>query len=398
LTIHQIYTPELKQFVQDHLDRDPAQLFLSLRGKVDFDLKFAIEQLKARQKALKKFPSWANNFSLIFPATLSLEQASSEETARFKSKLLNGRSMIDLTGGFGVDTYYLAGNFSKAIYCERNEELVDIFKYNMDVLGESRFEVNQGDSLQILSQTPESFDLIYVDPARRGGHNQKLYKLSDCEPDLVSNWELLKGKGNSIFIKASPMLDLKQAIQELPDIQQIWVVSVKNEVKEVLLYWQKDKKKAERLIHCVDLSPKGNTEFTFSFESEELASNAYSEVKAFIIEPLASLLKAGAFKSFGERFGLPKLHPNSHLFTSDTNLTNIPARIFKVIEEVRQAKKEIPKLFPSGKVNVITRNFVLSAEEVKKKYKLKDGGDDFLIATKIGERYRIFYCKKVQKW
>jgi hypothetical protein len=128
-----------------------------------------------------------------------------------------------------------------------------------------------------------------------------------------------------------------------------------------------------------------------------LAINAYSEVKSFIIEPLASLLKGGAFKSFGERFGLNKLHPNSHLFTSDIILNNIPARIFKVMEEIRQPKKEIPKLFPSGKVNVITRNFVLSAEEVKKKYRLKDGGDDFLIATKVGERHRIFYCKKVQK-
>ena len=397
MDIPQIYTAELKQFVQDHLDRDPAQLFLSLRGKVDFDLKFAVEQLKARQKALKKLPSWANNFSLIFPANLSLEQASSEETARFKSQLLKGRSMIDLTGGFGVDTYFLSRNFSKATYCERNEELVDIFKYNMEVLGESKFEVKQGDSLHILSQSTPPFDLVYVDPARRGGHNQKLFKLSDCEPDLVSNWEFLKCMGNSIFVKASPMLDLKQVLLELPDIQQIWVVSVKNEVKEVLLYWQKNNEMDEKLIHCVDLSPQGNMAFTFSFESEELATNAYSEVKSFIIEPLASLLKGGAFKSFGERFGLNKLHPNSHLFTSDIILNNIPARIFKVMEEIRQPKKEIPKLFPSGKVNVITRNFILSAEEVKKKYRLKDGGDDFLIATKVGETHRIFYCKKVQK-
>ncbi|MFD2200203.1 class I SAM-dependent methyltransferase [Shivajiella indica] len=395
MKIAKVYTDEIREFVQEYLDSDPFKLFLALKGKANVDLKMAVDQIQSRQKARKKLPNWSHNFSLFFPEGISVEQASSEETAQFKIDLVHGHSMIDLTGGFGVDTYFLSRNFKKVTYCERDGDLVDIFRYNMEVLGEEKFETFYGDSLQILSDSDRTFDLIFVDPARRGDRNQKLYRLSDCEPDLVSNWELLKGKGDSILVKTSPMLDLKQAILEIPDIQNIWVISVKNEVKEVLLFWEKNKKIKTRMIHCVDLSPTGKQEFNFSFEQEELAVNKYSEVKSYIIEPLAVILKAGAFKTFGQNFGLDKLHPNSHLYTSDTVHTDIPGRIFEVIREFNQPKKELKESFPSGKVNVIARNFTLSADEIKSKFRLKDGGDDFLIATKVGDRYRVFYCKRI---
>lgn len=395
MTISKLYTESVKEFVQDHLEDDPFRLFLILRGKIDIDLKLAVDQIQARHKALKKLPTWSRDFSLFFPEGISVEQASSEDTAQFKSDLVHGNSFIDLTGGFGVDTYFIGRNFKKATYCERDEKLVEIFRHNMEMLGENKFGTFLGDSLQFLSATDQNFDLVFVDPARRGEQNQKLYKLADCEPDIVGRWELLKSKGNTILIKASPMLDLKQAILDLPDIQKIWVVSVKNEVKEVLLLWEKDKPLEERIIHCVDLNPKGKNEFIFSFESEEKASNTYSEVKSFIIEPLAPILKAGAFRSFGKRFGLEKLHPNSHLYTSDSFSEDIPGRVFEVIREFVQPKKELKENFPSGKVNVIARNFALSPDEIKKKFRLKDGGDDYLIATKVGERYRVFYCRRI---
>jgi 16S rRNA G966 N2-methylase RsmD len=395
LTISKLYTESVKEFVQDHLEDDPFRLFLLLRGKIDVDLKLAVDQIQARQKAQKKLPTWSRNFSLFFPEGISVEQASSEDTAQFKSDLVHGNSFIDLTGGFGVDTYFIGRNFKKATYCERDEKLVEIFRHNMEMLGENKFNTFLGDSLQFISATDQNFDLVFVDPARRGEQNQKLYKLADCEPDIVGKWEQLKNKGNTILIKASPMLDLKQAILDLPDIQKIWVVSVKNEVKEVLLLWEKEKPSEERIIHCVDLNPKGKNEFIFSFESEEKASNTYSEVKSFIIEPLAPILKAGAFRSFGKRFGLEKLHPNSHLYTSDSFSEDIPGRVFEVIREIVQPKKELKEYFPSGKVNVIARNFALSPDEIKKKFRLKDGGDDYLIATKVGERYRVFYCRRI---
>lgn len=395
MNISTIYTEELKQFVQDHLEGDPALLFMRLRDKIGFDLKHAIHQIEARQKAQKKLPTWVRNFDLFFPPGLSVEQSSSEDTAQFKSELFGGKSMIDMTGGFGVDTYFLAKNFKEAIYCERNEDLAEIFRYNMEVLGENKFKIHQGDGIEFLAGTPENFDLIYVDPARRGEQNQKLYKLSDCEPDTVSHWPLLQTKARSVLVKASPMMDIKQSLQELPDIQQVWVVSVKNEAKEVLLLWQKEEKAVEIAIHCVDLRPEGRHEFDFSFEKESSAESIFSEVKSYIIEPMAGILKAGAFKYFGKQYGLEKLHPNSHLYTSDSYSEGIPGRVFEVINELHQPKKELKSLFPKGQVNVIARNFALSAEEIKNKFRLKDGGNDFLICTKVGEKYRVFHCRKM---
>lgn len=387
------YTASLKQFVQDHLTEDPAQLLFAHSGKTDYDLKAAVQQIQARQKASQKLPSWAAHPDLIFPPSLSLEQASSEETAKFKSMILpKGKIMIDLTGGFGVDTFYLAGNFEKAVYCERNRELSAIVDHNFNLLQPGKFEISQGDSLEYLAKLDMTFDLIFVDPARRGNHNQKLYKLSDCEPDILGHWELLKSKGQSILIKASPMLDLKQAITEIPNIQQIWVVSVKNEVKEILLYWEERKVSNERIIHAVDLQSGGQKEFSFTYEEEESSESIFGEVGKYLIEPYSPILKAGAFRSFGKRFGLKKLHPNSHLYTCSDFPKEIPGRIFEVIQEINNPKKEIKQLFPTGKVNVITRNYALSADELKKKYRLKDGGNEFLIGSKVGERFKLFSC------
>ena len=379
--------------MQDHQSEDPAQLLFAHSGKTDFDLKAAVQQIQARQKAKQKLPSWADNPELIFPPSLSLEQASSEETAKFKSRILpKGKNMIDLTGGYGVDTFYLAENFERAVYCERNPELSAIVEYNFNLLQPDKFRIIQGDSLEFLSKSDKTFDLIFVDPARRGNHNQKLYKLADCEPDIASFWKLLKSKGNSILVKASPMLDIKQAFIEIPDIQQVWVVSVKNEVKEVLLFWEKGKENKERLIHAVDLQSGGPRKFSFTYEEEESSESIYGEVEKYLLEPYSPILKAGAFRSFGQKFGLKKLHPNSHVYTCEDLPDAIPGRIFEVIQEINNPKKELKQLFPTGKVNVITRNYALSSDELKKKYRLKDGGDNFLIGTKVGEKFRLFCC------
>lgn len=397
MDLSQFDTETFKQFVQDHLHEDPAQLLLKYAGKTDFDLKFAVQQIQARQKAKNKIPSWAVNSNLLFPASISMEQASSEDTALFKAELVKGKSMIDLTGGLGIDTYFLAQNFEKAIYCERQEDLAKLSEHNFKQLSANKFKVIHGDSLDFLSKSPENFDLIYVDPARRGGQNQKLYKLADCEPDVVQYWDLLKSKAETILIKASPMLDVKQALIEIPEIQQVWVISVRNEVKEVLLKWQQQSKVDDRKIIAVDLHPDGKREFSFTFEAEEEAESVFGAAGSYLIEPMSSILKAGAFKIFGQQFGLKKLHPNSHLFTCEAlPAEQIPGRIFKILQEVQNPKKELKQLVPSGKINVITRNYILSPDEFKKKYKLKDGSTQFLIGTKSGEKYALYLVELVR--
>ncbi|WP_026955184.1 class I SAM-dependent methyltransferase [Algoriphagus vanfongensis] len=402
----EFHSAEFRQFVQDHLSEDPALLLLKFGGKVSFDLKEAVQQISARQKAYKKLPEWTSNPEIHFPASISLEQSSSEETARFKAKDVSGKQMIDLTGGLGVDSYYLSQAFDKAIYCEQQIELFQISKYNLELLEpskgsksleglRSKFEFFNGDGLEYLKDTDLHFDLIYADPARRGKGNQKLYMIQDCEPDLVSSWELLKSKADQILLKYSPMLDISQAWEELPDIQKITVLSVKNEVKELLLHWKKDSEGNSKQIQVQDL---GNDlpQFSFELEEESNAISHFSEAEKYLIEPISGILKAGAFKLFGERFGLKKLETHSHLYTTSTLPNSIPGRIFEIIEEVPLKKAEIKSRFPKGKMNVLTRNFILKPEEIKKKFGLKDGGEDYLIGTKTPKGHQLFWCKRLK--
>lgn len=388
-------TAEFHQFVQDHLEEDPAGLLFKYQGKVAFDLKMAVQQIVARQKAAKKLPSWSKNFNLLFPASISVEQSSSEQTASFKTKGLSGNCFIDLTGGFGVDFYYLSLGFEKGIYCEKQPELFEIATHNLATLDPDKFEFINGDGLDFLRKTEIQFDLIFADPDRRGSGNQKLYKLQDCEPNVVEGWGLMQSKSENILVKVSPMLDLTQAWAELPAIQKITVVSVRNEVKELVLHWGKAKEGMSRMISVVDLESEMPS-FNFEPSAEEQAHSQFAEAGTYLIEPLSGILKAGAFNLFGERYGLKKLERNSHLYTSDVFSMGIPGRIFEVSQVISPKKQVIKSLFPSGKVNVICRNYSTGAEELKKKLGLKDGGANYLIGTKTATGYKLYWCTRVQ--
>ncbi len=395
MDLSEFNSAEFTQFVQDHLEEDPALLLFKYQGKVGFDLKTAIQQIAARQKSVKKLPTWSKNLNLLFPGSISVEQCSSEQTARFKSIGHSGDWMIDLTGGFGVDCYHISERFEHGVYCEQQAELFKITKHNLSTLNPGKFTFVEGDGLDYLRKTTRRFDLIYADPARRGTGNQKLYKLQDCEPNVMEAWPLLQSKSESILLKVSPMLDLTQAWIELPDLQKITVVSVRNEVKELLLHWEKAKEGTPRLITVVDLET-GLPPFEFEPRAEERAQSQFAEAGRFLVEPLAGILKAGAFNLFGDRFGLKKLERNSHLYTTERLPTGIPGRIFEVIQEISPKKQEAKAFFPSGKINVICRNYVMGAEELKKKLGVKDGGEDFLIGTKTAAGFKLYWCKRMQ--
>lgn len=396
----EFHSAEFRQFVQDHLHEDPALLLLKFGAKVSFDLKEAVQQISARKKASKKLSEWTSNPDIHFPSSISLEQSSSEETARFKAKEISGKYMIDLTGGFGVDSFYLSQTFDKAIYCEQQAELFQISKYNLELLepleGLSRkFDFFNGDGLEYLRDSDVHYDLIYADPARRGKGNQKLYKIQDCEPDLVSSWDLLKSKADQILLKYSPMLDISQAWEELPDIQKTTILSVKNEVKELLLHWKRNSESHSKQIQVQDLG-NGLPEFSFEIDDETKAISQIGEAEKYLIEPISGILKAGAFKLFGNRFGLKKLDTHSHLYTSSVLPNEVPGRIFEIVEELPLKKAEIKARFPKGKVNVLFRNYASKPEDFKKKFGLKDGGEDYLVGTKSQSGYKVFWCKRLQ--
>ena len=383
--------------MQDHLREDPALLLLKQRRAEGFDLKEAVRQIAARQKIASKLPEWVAHTQVLFPASLSLEQSSSELTAKFKAKSIGGAVLIDLTGGLGVDTFYMGQKFAKVVYLERQEALSKLAEHNFSLLNQSKaqYHVMAADSLSYLNESEDTYDWLYVDPARRGANDSKLYKLSDCEPDILENWDLLKKRANHIMVKASPMLDVKAALHEIPEIQEVTVVAVKNEVKEVLLVWHRGGKE-EPLIAAVDL--KGDTEerFTFTFRQEKNSEVRYALPQNYLIEPNAALLKAGGFKSFAATYGLAKINPNTHLYTASDLPVGVAGRVFEIVEEIKLDKKELKRAFPSGKVNVLVRNHPLKADVLKKKYRLKDGGEDFLLAaTTMEGRPRAYWCRRI---
>ncbi|AWW30409.1 class I SAM-dependent methyltransferase [Echinicola strongylocentroti] len=394
-----LYTPELFQFVQDHLSEDPAQLLLRHKVSGALDVKEAAVQIAARQKSRRKLPQWIANPSVIFPPTVSLEQCSSEETAIFKRRFVDGERLLDLTGGFGVDSYYLGEGFAEVTYVERQEKLAGIARHNFSALGKhsSQYKVVCGDAIDFLTSVNGQVDWAYLDPARRGEGNQKLYKLSDCEPDIVENWELLTRKAQNIMVKASPMLDIKEALRELPALSEVHVVAVKNEVKELLLIWRSGEK-GSRDITAWDLPAKAS--FAFSLEKEEVEKSSFSLPDNYLVLPSAAILKAGAFKSFGNHYQLKKLHPHTHLYTTSelAESTGILGRIFEIQEEVKMDKKTLRKLFPSGQVNVITRNYTMKPDIIKKKFRLKDGGEDYLVACTVQDGSpKAFWCKRFSR-
>lgn len=383
--------------MQDHLHEDPAHLLLKRHKSLEFDLKIAAQQISARQKAKNKLPTFIAHPKVIFPGSLSVEQSSSEQTAVFKAKYVGGESLVDLTGGLGVDIFFMGKKFREAIYVEKQEGLVKIAAHNFLQLSgtQEAYTVVHSDSMDFLRKTNLYVDWLYIDPARRGADDRKLYKLSDCEPDVIQHWELIKDKAKHVMIKASPMLDIKEALHDLPEIRQVMVVAIKNEVKEVLLVWKNSGHKADVEISAFDLNISQGAGFDFTLEEEANNQVNYSLPAEYLIEPSAAILKAGGFKTFANRFGLSKLHPNTHLYTSSELPGEVPGKVFTVIREVKLDKKELRRLFPSGQVNVIVRNHPLKADGLKKKYGLKDGGTDYLIAVRTMDgKNRVYWCRR----
>ncbi|WP_339717263.1 THUMP-like domain-containing protein [Cyclobacterium amurskyense] len=399
MNLENIYHQELMQFVQDHLTEDPAHLLLSLKSAPGIDLKVAAQQIAMRQKAAKKLPFWASYPSLIFPPSLSMEQCSSELTAVYKAKLVSGKTFIDLTGGFAVDTFFIGRNFKEITYLERQQELVDLAQHNLSrLLKEQGIKLNvlHGESVHFIEETQAKYGVLYADPARRGTGNQKMYQLKDLEPDVTQNWNLFRQKARVILIKASPMLDIQAALTDLPEVNEVHVVAVKNEVKELLFLYNGKNEKAK--VITTELGNNKEQQFSFTMEEEMTASVNYSLPQKFLVLPYSCILKAGAFKSFAVRFGLSKLHPHTHLYTANELPEQVNGRIFEVLEELKLDKKILKARFPNGKVNVLTRNYPIKPDLIKKRYKLKDGGNEYLIACTLKDgQTSVLRCRLSQE-
>lgn len=388
-----------RKFILEHENEDPNQVIFKAATLNDVDGKLAAQQISSRQKAKKKLPSWYLHEEIIYPPKVPLEQSSSELTAKFKGDIFKGDSLADLTGGMGIDDWAFSYSFDEIFYCERQEDLANTSKYNFSVLGRKNIHVFPGDSLNWLEKRKETLSAIYLDPARRDAQNNKMVSIKDCEPNILEIKELLFQKTEKILIKLSPMIAIKQAVRELENVSKIWVISVGNECKEVL-FLLNDTISEKTEIVCIDFrKDKTYSEYKFLLEDEEYKEVILAEdLGEYLYEPNASIMKAGAFKSIANDFLLKKLEMNSHLYTSDTFIENFPGRKFKIKGKSQVQKKNIKKLVPSLKANLTVRNFPQSVDQIRKKLKLKEGGNDYLFATTIMNNEKVLLlCDRINK-
>ena len=352
---------------------------------------FLARQIEGRKIVATKLPSWAENMSILFPVKISLEQCSSETTALYKASLVSGESLVDLTGGFGVDCSFLSRNFTSVDYVEQNEELCKIAEHNFAALG-LNIKVNNAESVSFLKNMP-SVDCIYIDPARRDVKGKKTADLSLCSPNLLEIRDILLKKCKTLLIKLSPMFDISSALEVFPECKQVHVVSVKNECKELLLLVEGGFC-GETEIVCVDLDELGVRSEELGVRSKEILLIVnYSVPKNYLYEPNASIMKAGLFKTVANKYNVQKLHPSTHLYTSKELVPNFPGRSFEIKRVTKVQKKEIQDI---EKANLSTRNFPGNVAELRKKLKLKDGGDTYIFACTLNDNSKVLIvCNKL---
>ncbi len=381
----------IQDFIKNNLNTDSLSVLMKkpfFEGVSNTEL---VQQLEGRKKCEKKLPTWFSTPLIYYPKKIHIEQTSSELTALFKSKLISGKSLADLSGGLGVDSYYFSKSFGEVIHIESNPLLASIVKHNFETL-QSPIKCIQGDSMEFLKNNDSVYDCLYIDPSRRDENKKRVFLLSDCEPNIPLHLDTLWSKTHQILIKTSPLLDIKKGMEELQQLKQLWVVGVKNEVKELLWLLEKDFQ-GEPSLEAVNLESDQET-FRFQLTEEAESSSKLSEPLMYLYEPNSSVLKSGAFKCVGERYQLNKLHTHSHLYTSDV-LKTFPGRRFKIVEVLDYQAKNLRK-YRKTKVNVSTRNFKQSVADIRKKHHLLDGGALYIFfTTNLDNKNIVVVCEKV---
>ncbi|MGH1386849.1 THUMP-like domain-containing protein [Kordia sp.] len=390
-----LLTSEIQQFINDHLKTDPTKLLLKYKAISGIPFTEIIEQIQAKARCEKKLPTWFSTENIYFPNKLNIEQTSSEQTAFYKATLLQGSSLIDLTGGFGVDCYAFAEKFQKVTHCEISQQLSEIVTHNYGVLKVDNIQTVHNDGISYLQESSQKYDCIYIDPSRRNDAKGKVFLLEDCLPDVVSHQELLYSHADTILIKTSPLLDITNGLRALKHVKEIHVVAVQNEVKELLWLLDTNNNPEEVAIKTVNLTNTETLSYNFLLSEEKHQHVQYGLPKKYLYEPNAAIMKAGGFSSVAYSFKLEKLHPHSHLYTSNT-LIDFPGRRFEIQKIVPFNKKIFKKELNLSKANITTRNFPVSVAAIRKKLTLSDGGVDFLFATTLlSENKVLLHCLKV---
>lgn len=393
---------EVVRFIQENEQLDEKAFLLKHPTYLGLPSTILAEQIQGRRKAKTKLPSWFHQQGIIYPPLVSLEQCSSERTAQYKCERIRhftgyqitGRA-VDLTGGFGVDSYFISKIFSSVDYVEPDLRLLEISRHNHRCLGATNIFYHHSTAEDFLPGHTEPFRLILADPSRKSVKRSKIVKLQDCLPDIVKLQHHIYERSDLFMLKASPLHDIKEALRQLWYIAEVNAVAVNNEMRELLFIGTKSHKD-EPVIRAVNLGDDGAEEFSFAFRDEEEAISHFSGPLTFLYEPNRAILKAGAFRLIGMRYGLHKLHPNTHLYTSHHQVPDFPGRIFKVKQDTSSARQSEALRFSQKQVNIIIRNYPSTVSMLAKKLKLTEGGTDYLIACTSIEKKHLLLAERLK--
>ena len=385
--------PEIQEFINSNLDVDISKLALKKNPFPNANWIEVLNQISAKKKAKEKLPTFFNTTNIIYPSKISVEQTSSEQTALYKSTLLTGDSSIDLTGGFGVDDYYFSKKMKSVIHCEINPELSEIVAHNFKELEVKNISCIQGDSSETLEKLNQKFSWIYIDPSRRNDVKGKVFMLKDCLPNVPDLLNFYFKFSDNILIKTAPILDISDGLSELKNVKTIHIVALENEVKELLWEISKDYS-GEIQIKTVNILKERKS--IFNFILNDITDNLnYSLPKKYLFEPNSAIMKSGGFDYVSSQFNLGKLHPHSHLYTHD-EIIDFPGRIFKIEKTISYTKQDMKLHLKNQSANITTRNFPDSVENIRKKWKIKDGGNRYcFFTTDLNNNKIVLICAKI---
>lgn len=390
-----VLNPEIQQFISNQIGVSISKLALKRNPFPEVSWLSILNQIESKTKAKDKLPSWFKTKNIIYPSKISVEQTSSEKTAEYKSSLIEGKSLIDLTGGFGVDAFYFAKKVQNVTYCEINSELSEVVKHNFRQLGVNNIHCISGDSINILESTTSKWDCMYIDPSRRNDAKGKVFMLKDCLPNVPENLDFYFKKSDVLLIKTAPLLDIAAGLSELKNVKAIHIIALENEVKELL--WEIHKAYQGHItIKTINISKSKTDCFEFIFSTGAITAD-YSLPKRYLYEPNSAIMKSGGFNEISIQYKLDKLHQHSHLYTSH-DLIDFPGRIFEIQKIIPYTKKDLKKDLENSKCNITTRNFPETVEEIRKKWKIKDGGNSYcLFTTNMKNDKIVLLCNKLNE-
>lgn len=388
-----LLSTKVQEFIDQSLTLNFTKVALMKNPFPEIPWNEILNQIASKAKAKDKLPTWYHKKNIIFPSKLSVEQTSSEVTAHYKSNLISGKTLIDLTGGFGVDDFYFSKNFNRLVHCELKPDLHEIVKHNLGNLGAKNVECFQGDSHKTLEKLQQHFDWIYIDPSRRSDAKGKVFMLKDCLPNVPEHLDFYFQYSKNILIKTAPILDITAGLTELRHVKEIQIVALHNEVKELLWFIEKDFN-GEPNIVAVNLNKESTETFEFTLGKESFSCD-YAFPKTYLYEPNSAIMKSGAFDLICKQYEVAKLHNFSHLYTSET-LIDFPGRKFKINQVLEYNKAEMKTQLENKKANVTTRNFPETVENIRKKWKIKDGGTLYtFFTTDLNNNKIVLLCEKI---